>query len=203
MLSLSICTRLSNSYDSVSVPQLYTSPRTCLETFQEQDFQISSILQESRLSTRDGMRSHRVTTENNCCKKMLSSPEFYVTVEALFHSYHWRQIAKWWKKTFQETDTDLFQVFASHIITYLCPLLSSMPAWILISKQWSNSRLARLQYKHTQITWKKFKKLQVPHSVHWCLFTLHVQRKSREFWKIKLKSRSFWRNQLAENANLV
>lgn len=138
-----------------SVIQLHTSPRACLEAFQEQDFQISSILQESTLSARDGMRSHGVTAENNCCKKMFSSPKFYVTVKALFCSYHSRQIAKEWKKIFQETDTNLFQVFASNIITYQCPLLSSMPAWILISKQWSNSRLAILQYKHTQITWKK------------------------------------------------
>lgn len=109
----------------------------CLEAFQEQDFQISNALQESRLSTRDGTRSCRVTAENNCCKKMLSPPKPYVTVEAHLHSYHSRQIAKWWKKAFQETDTELFQVFASNIITNQCPLLSSMPAWIPISKQWT------------------------------------------------------------------
>lgn len=127
--------RLNHMNCSISIPQLHTSPRDCLEAFQEQDFQVSSILQESRLSTRDGMRSHGVTAENNSCKKMFSSPKFYAIVEALFHSYHTRQIAKWWKKTFQEIDTDLFQVFASNIINYQCPLLPSMPAWILISKQ--------------------------------------------------------------------
>lgn len=102
---------------------------------------LPNTLQESRLSTRDGTRSCRVTAEN-CCKKMLSPPKPYVTVEAHLHSYHSRQRAKWWKKAFQETDTDLFQVFASNIITDQCPLLSSMP--LDPNFKAVNSRLASL-----------------------------------------------------------
>lgn len=116
------------------IPPLHTTPRGCLEAFQEQDFQISSIPQESRLPTRDGMRSCGVTAEKNCCRRMLSPPKFYVTVEGQFHLW---QTAESEKKTFQETDIDLFQVFASNIITYQCLLLSSMPTWIPISKQWT------------------------------------------------------------------
>lgn len=119
------------------ISQLHTTPRGCLEAFQEQDFQISSIFQESRLPTRDGMRSCGVTAEKNCCRKMVFPPKFYVTVEGHFHSW---PTAEWGKKTFQETNTDLFQVFTRNIITYQCLLFStSMPAWIPISKQWTAS----------------------------------------------------------------
>lgn len=55
----------------------------------------SAFSKKARLSTLDGMTSHEATPEDNCCKKMLSSPKFCVTIKALlFHSFHSRQIVK-------------------------------------------------------------------------------------------------------------
>lgn len=105
------------------------------------------------------------------------------------------------------------------LISFKCLPVTSSPISVscspacLLGSQFPNNeqQVRKSTNKHTQVTWKKFKKVQVPYSVLYCSFGLHVQRQFKEFScyankkkeKRKLKSKRFWRNQFAENANLV